>query len=165
MSKEQLYIKNGKKYFPVEPYMGVDNEIVLFCAFRYALGRMTYVVGSVADSIKKASKIMSDSDKSKYVKEIIEYYTSHGEIGMNMDTEVWLKLACYLDSSNNFKFEANYYNTDKWEEFDGFMFNGDLYSRDSYNQFHTTRNIVCVNDKFDTQIFANVILEPNTQNF
>lgn len=145
MSKEQLYVKRGKKYEPVESYYNVNNEILLFCAFRYAIGRRTYVVSSVAESIAKVAPIMHDIEKEKYVKEIIEYYNSNnGEIGMLFDTELWTNLACFLDPANKFTFEANLYNTDKWVEAVGYKFNGKMYNKDGCNinsWFHTIRNV------------------------
>lgn len=145
MSKEQLYVKRGKKYEPVESYYNVNNEVLLFCAFRYALGRMTYVVSSVAEAIAKAAPILHDIEKSKYVKEIIEHYNSNdGRIGMSFDTEVWTNLACFLDPANKFTFEANLHNTDKWVDAVGYKFNGRMHNKETGNVnqwFHTIRNV------------------------
>lgn len=50
----------------------VNQDIMLFCAFRYALGRQTYVVGAIADIIKANWEHMSPSRRSFYHKEIKE---------------------------------------------------------------------------------------------
>ena len=126
-------MKNNKKI----------DDILLFCAFRYALGRMTYVVSHVANIIQSNSEHMEDIEKEKYVKEILEYFNNQGKIGMSFDTEVWLKLACFLDNSNSYDLEANYYKTDKWESIkNAFKFKGEYYARsDSMGALHTVRNI------------------------
>ena len=157
MSKEQLYVKRGNTYEPVESYYNVNNEILLFCAFRYAIGRMTYVVSSVVESITKAAPIMHDIEKEKYVKEIIEYYNSNdGNIGMSIDTELWLNLACFLDPENVFTFEANLHNTDKWVDAVGYKFNGKMHNKETGNinqWFHTIRNVKGT-ENYMTSMFA-----------
>lgn len=159
MSKEQLYIKRGNKYVPVDNYYNADNDIILFCAFRYALGRMTYVVGTVVEALVKAAPIMHDSDKEMYVSEIIEYYNSRGSIGMDMDTNAWKKLACFLDPTNVFTFEANYYNTDRWEECVGYKFGGQMYSKENFTNFyHTVRNVKGP-EVYKTSIFNEPVSE------
>ena len=64
-------------------------SIILFCAFRYALGRSTYVVGYVVQAIHAFWPHMSESDKSLYVQEILEYEQTYGRIGMDMDKKEW----------------------------------------------------------------------------
>ncbi len=157
MSKEQLYVKRGKKYEPVESYYNVDNEIVLFCAFRYAIGRMTYVVSSIAESIAKAAPILHDIEKEKYVKEIIEYYNfNNGRIGMSFDTELWTNLACFLDPANKFTFEANLYNTDKWVKSVGYKHNGVMRNKDVFksNSWFPTIRDVEGPENYMTSMFA-----------
>ena len=49
-----------------------NQDILLFCAFRYALGRQTYVVGAIADIIKANWNHMPASRRAFYKKEINE---------------------------------------------------------------------------------------------
>ena len=52
----------------------VNDEILLFCAFRYALGRRSYVVGTIVKHIKNSWPDLHPINRSKYKKEIREYY-------------------------------------------------------------------------------------------
>lgn len=141
MIKNKLYKKVGKKYIEVPSYLDVDSNIILFCAFRYALGRMTYVVSSVIDAIYSAAATMHKVDKDKYVAEINEHLQEYGKIGMDFDTKDWLKLAAFLDESNRHKIEANKHNTDEWVEVEAFFYDGKYYDPISRNEYHTTREI------------------------
>ena len=79
------------------------NEIVLMCAFRYALGRMTYVVGEVADTI--AAVAVSSEGLSRKIKDRMVAEITHAEmengLGMEMDAKVWLRLRDLLSSKSN----------------------------------------------------------------
>lgn len=52
--------------------MTLNEEIVLSCAFRYALGRMTYVVDSVASEIERNIQILPGKDLHRFISEIGE---------------------------------------------------------------------------------------------
>lgn len=69
-----------------------DNEIILFCAFRYALGRQTYIVGIVADEIIRRSKDLSEYTRTIMAKEIRQA-KEYGMAGADMDVKVWDKVA------------------------------------------------------------------------
>lgn len=70
----------------------VDREI-LFFAFRYALGRMSYAPSTVTDNIKANINNVSTSDIEAYIKEIKE----HTNYGMEMDKTHWLNFVKYLE--------------------------------------------------------------------
>lgn len=53
-------------------FSDVNQDILLFCAFRYALGRQTYVVGTIAGIIRDNWDHMSDPRKAMFKKEIRE---------------------------------------------------------------------------------------------
>lgn len=72
--------------------MTLNEEIVLTCAFRYALGRMTYVVDSVASEIERRRKSLPKKDLELYRKEIWEA-REQSKLGMEMDKDRWLE--CY----------------------------------------------------------------------
>jgi hypothetical protein len=69
----------------------IVDETVLFCAFRYAIGRKTYVVSSVVDSILTNWDSISLASKELFVKEIHEYY-EEGNLGHQCDIECWNKI-------------------------------------------------------------------------
>lgn len=70
------------------------SEEILFYAFRYALGRMTYAPTSVMDNIKANIKDISTANIEKYIKEIKEFK----EYGMEIDRQHWLSFLDYLKS-------------------------------------------------------------------
>ena len=75
-----------------------DFSIIVFCAFRYALGRMTYIPHIVSDFIKEHIEEITNKDIYLMIHEIDEYYESHGHIGMNIDTDMWLSLKKFLEA-------------------------------------------------------------------
>lgn len=76
--------------------MKLDQEIVLSCAFRYALGRMTYVVDSVAGEIERNVAILPARDLHRYIKEIGEAI-AEDRAGMNMDIKRWSRCSVVLE--------------------------------------------------------------------
>src|SRR5690554_4743413 len=88
-------LEEGKKDLPL------DKEIVLFCAFRYALGRMTYVVGSVCSELKAHYNILPNSFKQTTAKEIQEYQNTHGLAGMDFDNYEWNKVKWLFDENRH----------------------------------------------------------------
>ena len=67
----------------------IDN-LVYLAAFRYALGRMTYIVSTIADELIKAE--LSDETKKTIVREIKEADTDINGLGMSCDREAWLRV-------------------------------------------------------------------------
>ena len=74
----------------------VNQDILLFCAFRYALGRMTYVVGSIVDIIIANWDQMSSSRRKMYKIEIREAITNN-KCGMNCDIKDWERVLALED--------------------------------------------------------------------
>lgn len=70
--------------------MPLDEDITIVCAFRYALGRMTYVVGSVASEIERNIERISTKSLVLIRKEITEALVAN-HAGMQMDAERWTK--------------------------------------------------------------------------
>jgi len=71
----------------------MDNEnILLVCAFRYALGRRTYVVGVVAGEIHRNWTRLRDSDRDLIVREILEYQARYGNLGHACDEQEWMSI-------------------------------------------------------------------------
>lgn len=65
-------MKNKHTFSPLKIKYDVDQDILLFCAFRYALGRQTYVVGSIARIIVDNWDIIPASRREMYKREIRE---------------------------------------------------------------------------------------------
>lgn len=70
--------------------MSIDEDIVIGCAFRYALGRMTYVVDSVASEIERQIEHISTKTLLRFRDEITEAIKAN-HAGMQMDVERWSK--------------------------------------------------------------------------
>lgn len=80
--------------------LSTDEQIVLNCAFRYALGRSTYVVGSVVDTILRDWDGIDESQKELFVREIAEHKERFGGIGMDMDEREWYRIVDKFNSEN-----------------------------------------------------------------
>lgn len=104
--------------------LNINDDIVLFCAFRYALGRMTYVVGSVCDKLISEYHNLSESTRCQYAREI-EEAEREDRLGMEVDKTDWLKVKhlflpefhCHVRTTNNeikeaVKFNNEYYRLD-----------------------------------------------------
>lgn len=72
------------------------EEQILICAVRYALGRMSYIVGTVCDYVKSKRNEISDNCKNIIIKDIeesVEYYHAIGcRVGMECDEREWINL-------------------------------------------------------------------------
>ena len=66
----------------------LDEDITLGCAFRYALGRMTYVVDSVANEIERHAETMERKTRLRIIREIQEALDEK-KAGMDMDAKRW----------------------------------------------------------------------------
>lgn len=82
------------------------DEDILVCAVRYALGRHTYIVKEVTDTVYQNAKNLSKKTICNICKDIIKLLEQEAEIaptnqiGMNsIDSEEWYKLlvSLYLD--------------------------------------------------------------------
>lgn len=67
------------------------REEILFCAFRYAIGRKTYIVWLVADSIKRSWKFLSDNFKNELSAEISQALNDE-KAGDDCDQTCWREL-------------------------------------------------------------------------
>jgi len=76
----------------------VVDDGVLFCAFRYALGRMTYVVFEVCEAIKQNADHIQPKLRHKMVEEITEAIEK-GAAGMDCDVEHWKDCRIALQQS------------------------------------------------------------------
>ena len=76
------------------------EEQILICAVRYALGRMSYIVGTVCDYVKSKRNELSDNFKNIIIKDIeesVEYHHRTGQtVGMECDEKQWVQLLNFL---------------------------------------------------------------------
>lgn len=71
------------------------QPVFLMYAFRYALGRMTYAVGSVADTLI-AYRDELDPQWREQIVEDIERAIAGGHAGMDMDVRQWERVAAAM---------------------------------------------------------------------
>jgi hypothetical protein len=71
--------------------LAVTNDI-LFCAFKYALGRSTDASVLVIDTIKENISKIEDFDLREYIREVYEYRNS----GTLADEANWLDFVDYV---------------------------------------------------------------------
>ena len=64
-----------------------DPNLILMCAFRYALGRRTYIVSSVVEELILNWDYLEDLDKLFFKREIKENNNLS-----NIDKEQWYKI-------------------------------------------------------------------------
>ena len=69
-----------------------DERLVLICAFRYALGRRTYVSHSLVEEILANWDELPDHDKQLFKREIEEERRVNGKCGMEMDDQQWQRI-------------------------------------------------------------------------
>lgn len=73
----------------------VDLRIFIIAAFRYALGRSTYVVPTIASIIYKNRESLDDNTINLIIQEIEEAEDRNG-LGMEIDATEWLGLKVSL---------------------------------------------------------------------
>ena len=69
-----------------------DTQLLYIAAFRYALGRSTYVVPAIAGAIRESRDLLTDETARLMAREIVE--CKH--LGMECDAAVWWDLAEFL---------------------------------------------------------------------
>ena len=67
------------------------DDMILFCAFRYALGRQTYIVSLIADEIVERWNTLDSRDHEQYKKEINEAIEA-SRAGADMDIKQWQRV-------------------------------------------------------------------------
>lgn len=87
--------------------MDENFQEMLVSAERYALGRMTYIVGLTVDYISPLIKSLD----MKYINIMIDDITGHSDLGygMDMDEEEWEKLLSRLRAERERRFKNGNY--------------------------------------------------------
>lgn len=121
--------------------MTLNEEIVMFCAFRYALGRRTYVVGAIVAELQRRYNDFHETERAKYVKEIQEHQDTWGLTGY-VDDRAWNKIKWLFDSNRKRTIEANFHQTTKWKTVEAILGDdGKYYSIPEMLEYHTVRNV------------------------
>lgn len=69
-----------------------DTQLLYIAAFRYALGRQTYIVPAIAGAIRESRNLLTDETARLMAREIVECR----HLGMECDAAVWWDLAEFL---------------------------------------------------------------------
>lgn len=70
-----------------------DLQLLFIAAFRYALGRRSYITSAISDIIQNNVEVLTDNTVKLMIKEIQECEN----LGMDCDKEVWQYLAKFLE--------------------------------------------------------------------
>ena len=80
------------------------EEQILICAVRYALGRMSYIVGVVAEYVSVKQPGLSKECINIIIRDIEEelkrYHDAGQKLGMECDERTWLRLLERLKGDN-----------------------------------------------------------------
>lgn len=85
--------------------MDENFQEILVSAVRYALGRMTYIVGLTVDYISPLIKSLD----MKYINIMIDDIDRQREYGMDMDKDEWMKLLGRLRAERERRFKNGNY--------------------------------------------------------
>lgn len=75
------------------------SEDILFWAFRYALGRMTYCVADVAEALIINAPHIQRRNRDQIIREINEAIMRN-QAGMDMDVQRWREVIAALKTAN-----------------------------------------------------------------
>lgn len=75
----------------------MSMDTLVFCAFRYALGRKTYIVSEVVDEIIKRLPELQERTKAQMADEIFRAANTN-MAGMKIDVTEWLKLKAEIEN-------------------------------------------------------------------
>lgn len=70
-------------------------DIMRMCAFRYALGRSSYVTGAVSRELIRVCMDMGSIERSKYIEEVLD--TPPSRMGQQMDAIGWVDMIKHMD--------------------------------------------------------------------
>ena len=137
------------------------NEMILFCAFRYALGRRTSAPSLVAEEIMKNMGSISAYGKRQMIKEIEDAQS----LGDECDKMVWLSLKDALMKAVNMK-EKYYvlFSCDAHKAYSSMRFKGffteeklrDILLRDIERGYYELDDFVEIKEDNIEMIMANI---------
>lgn len=121
--------------------ISVNEEVVLFCAFRYALGRKTGVVSSVCAELKKNYHSFSTNSRNMIAQEIQDYQDKYGNVGMDFDNIEWNLVKWLFDTSRVTKIRIKS-NHNIWRECDAIKGEDGVYYSIPHMQSYNYHNII-----------------------
>lgn len=119
----------------------LDQEVTLSCAMRYALGRMTYVVGSVCGELMRNYNRLPDGTRVRIAREIQEYQDEYGMAGMDFDNDNWNKVKWLFTPDNRVQIKAQHYTTKKWTQCTAIKADGKYWSIPEMLEYHTVKEL------------------------
>lgn len=75
----------------------LDLQLLFISAFRYALGRRSYITSTMAHIIKDNSDVLTDQTVDLMIREI----RNCKDLGMDCDRRAWEDLAKFLSGGND----------------------------------------------------------------
>lgn len=75
------------------------NEDIVICAFRYALGRSSYIVCSVTDYLIETWPMLSDKLQDLIIEEIVEAINEE-RVGDEVDVSLWKDVLANCDEEH-----------------------------------------------------------------
>jgi len=151
---EAKYIKKGKRYIaiPEKTEQTTDERILLNCAFRYALGRQTYVVGVIVEKLIHDYPLINIHDRKRIAEEIEEAIRDNNA-GHDMDVREWKRVSHLFRDENHCRVKAFFAAeariedsdkeyppikvSDKYEIREAVRMDGRYYATDMKAYFHT----------------------------
>ncbi len=77
-----------------------EIDTLAYCTFRYALGRMTYIVSDAVACITTCLPEMTHETK-QLIRNTIEMAILNDDAGMDVDVKQWQKLRMLIDSKQD----------------------------------------------------------------
>lgn len=88
--------------------MQITNfSTVIICAFRYALGRSSYVVNQIVTEIHNNWKYLREADQDLIVREIQAHKEKFGKIGHDIDEREWMTIVERYNEENGLQIRNN----------------------------------------------------------
>ena len=74
-----------------------DIDLLFVAAFRYALGRQSYMPKVIANVILGNRNLLKDWQRKQFATEVYEHISTYGSAGMDFDTKMWLDFARQME--------------------------------------------------------------------
>lgn len=154
----QYYIKKGKNYIPADSddTFTLEDGIILNCAFRYALGRQSYVVGVLVNTLIKNFRKINIHDRTRIANEI-EKAINERLAGSKYDVVEWRRVMHLFRKENHCKIKAFYAAenriegpgkeyppikvSDKYKVVDAVKMDDKYYALDMKRYYHTIKEL------------------------
>lgn len=75
-----------------------ERHLMLICAFRYCLGRRSYIVGHCDGWIREEMSSLGEGDTELLIREIKEYLGREDKYSLSYDNKIWESLLVDLQN-------------------------------------------------------------------